>query len=512
MPGSNSVGQAPRDFLQVFPPEVLYLIRAVMHSDQNATPGSEPLPFARPDGAQILLLYWGEVVPWSWTVWNDPRFADIELITQLTASWMCHMDTPYMHVRWLRPRNWQKMLLSAATSNYHDTVVVMTQLLNFIATVPPYQKFGGNSPMWLNLLLRTCWSTAKLIDPFHFWHAAATPILTKSMCCILVDCMAEGTGLEAQEAIIEALTHVDVDQFHAAIRALQQSRFFSTLDNTIGALQRVICSATETRAPLISTMIRTVCLTMNFLTLCFSVAPRLCHGVSVSTFLHTVATYASELNASYLSCPLLTAVSTLEGTRDNTSSDKSVNAEVDTIPWEIALSCPRSDILVASCLASCVLAVEHLGSPCTSTAVEIWDYLRDVLLLILTEHYAGDEAPLSLLVAPTLCVALRVLLGRIGGRLVTWTLCSPWTKNLCTELLALLEGKENGHSKTRTILKSQLSLVGMKLIRMLENENGGIGMGEDEEIMGMGMGMCMGMKSVYYKGHIVRIVSVRNLI
>jgi hypothetical protein len=108
---------------------------------------------------------------------------------------------------------------------------------------------------------------------------------------------------------------------------------------------------------------------------------------------------------------------------------------LDKIPWEIALSCPRSDILVAcksahlnkilnleftsgsACLASCVLAREHLQSLHTSTAVEIWDYLRDVLLLILTGNYIRDEAPLGFLVAPIICEGLLALPRKSGDPL-----------------------------------------------------------------------------------------------
>jgi hypothetical protein len=70
----------------MLPPEVPYLIRAVIHPHPSATLDSVLLPPARPDGAQIVLLCWGEVVPWSWTIWNDTRFADIELITQLVRA------------------------------------------------------------------------------------------------------------------------------------------------------------------------------------------------------------------------------------------------------------------------------------------------------------------------------------------------------------------------------------------------------------------------------------------
>ena len=64
-----------------------------------------------------------------------------------------------------------------------------------------------------------------------------------------------------------------------------------------------------------------------------------------------------------------------------------------------------------------MLARDHLESLHTSTVVEIWEYLRDVLILILTGHYIGDEAPLGFLVAPTLCEALLALLRQAGDPL-----------------------------------------------------------------------------------------------
>lgn len=71
----------------MFPPEALYLIRVVTHPDPSVALGTTLLPFAHPDGAQTVLLYWGQVVPWSWTIWNDTRVAEIELITQLVSLW-----------------------------------------------------------------------------------------------------------------------------------------------------------------------------------------------------------------------------------------------------------------------------------------------------------------------------------------------------------------------------------------------------------------------------------------
>ena len=67
-----------------------------------------------------------------------------------------------------------------------------------------------------------------------------------------------------------------------------------------------------------------------------------------------------------------------------------------------------------------MLAVDHLGSLAASTAVGIWEYLRDALLLILAENYVGDEELLGLLVAPTLCEALSALLRQTRDELGNW--------------------------------------------------------------------------------------------
>ncbi len=104
----------------------------------------------------------------------------------------------------------------------------------------------------------------------------------------------------------------------------------------------MVSSAAETCVPLTQDMIRTIGLAMSFLTLCCKTFPRLCCGISVSALLSTVAVYVSRMDT-YLSCHLLTLLSSLGSSRGN----KSLNIGYDKIPWEIGLSRPRSDILMA---------------------------------------------------------------------------------------------------------------------------------------------------------------------
>jgi hypothetical protein len=90
---NHTVESTPCGFPYVFPQEVLYLIRAVIPSDPGVTPENTLLSFAHPDGAQIVLLCWGRVMPWTWAIWNDTRFVDTDLIMQLVG--LCKTQTLY---------------------------------------------------------------------------------------------------------------------------------------------------------------------------------------------------------------------------------------------------------------------------------------------------------------------------------------------------------------------------------------------------------------------------------
>lgn len=240
---NNSIVPARHEFPYVFPPEILHIIRAIIYPGPRVTPGSALLPFVHPDGAQIVLLGWGQVVPWSWTIWNDTRFADMGLITSLTAAWLCHADTLCMRMRWIHHHNWQRLLLRASKSSPSDAAIAVTELLKHIVALSSLHEPGRTSTMWPNLLLRTIWWTAQLLHPYHPWHVKTTPILIRSICCILVGCMTEGVSLEAQEALFETLTYVDADELRVAIQTLEmdkQSRFLPRLDNAIDVLQKCV--------------------------------------------------------------------------------------------------------------------------------------------------------------------------------------------------------------------------------------------------------------------------------
>ena len=92
-------------------------------------------------------------------------------------------------------------------------------------------------------------------------------------------------------------------------------------------------------------------------------------------------------------------------------------------PSELPFACespipPRSysiaDIETAS-FALYVATMAHSRYSDDLLRAEAWDYLRDVLLLILTREHEGLDEPLALLVAPSFCRALIALLANARG-------------------------------------------------------------------------------------------------
>jgi hypothetical protein len=60
--------------------------------------------------------------------------------------------------------------------------------------------------------------------------------------------------------------------------------------------------------------------------------------------------------------------------------------------------------------ANYVLAANRIGT--AIRCAQAWSYLRDVLLMILTRQFLGDDEPLALLICPVVCRALVFLVSR----------------------------------------------------------------------------------------------------
>lgn len=110
-----------------------------------------------------------------------------------------------------------------------------------------------------------------------------------------------------------------------------------------------------------------------------------------------------NLSASFLSC--LTAFQ--RGQPGVRVCDAPLLSDAESI-WKIAMDNTNPKLALASAFALHIILSRRL--PESLTQVEAWDYLRNVLLMIGSQDYLGDESPLALVVSPTICNALSQLL------------------------------------------------------------------------------------------------------
>lgn len=127
-----------------------------------------------------------------------------------------------------------------------------------------------------------------------------------------------------------------------------------------------------------------------------------------------------NLSASFLSCltafqrgqpgirvcdaPLLSdAESIWQVAMDNTTPELAMACE-----HQIENASGGSHICSVAAFALHIILSRRL--PESLTQVEAWDYLRNVLLMVGSQDYLGDESPLALVVNPTICDALSQLL------------------------------------------------------------------------------------------------------
>lgn len=158
------------------------------------------------------------------------------------------------------------------------------------------------------------------------------------------------------------------------------------------------------------------------------------------SFLQTVVDWlnheaSDSLGSRILGDSLLVTLATYE--ISDLSSDDTVWD--DSAIWQIATARSSMNLATAAAFAT-YLSVSIRRQTCDDLMhAEAYNYLRDMLLLVLKHQFLAAEESIAVLVCPVLCHAISCLLVYSRHATVHFMLHSPWTMNLCLELRALLE-------------------------------------------------------------------------
>ncbi|KZV75561.1 hypothetical protein PENSPDRAFT_72197 [Peniophora sp. CONT] len=169
--------------------------------------------------AQLLLLSWGDVLPWCWRACTDPRSADMTLVSLLTALWLRHQsreDTDELG---------KSATLNLLMPNLSLSVTHILQLLYRVDEALNNEWTDGEAVACLARLV--CWSMTQLSDPLLEGHIVFFPDAVLHLCNIFLHYVGGGTaGLDVAESALQALLHVESSDVCVAAERLAEGHDF----------------------------------------------------------------------------------------------------------------------------------------------------------------------------------------------------------------------------------------------------------------------------------------------
>ncbi|KAG2129907.1 hypothetical protein DEU56DRAFT_757968 [Suillus clintonianus] len=398
---------------------VIKLLRFVMLVDNTFSAQTAVSACPDLDAPRVVLVLWRHFVPWTWRLLTECNGSDSETIIFLTTTWLHHAfdSDPQTTLS----------TLATFTGDEHGKYMIraylayFSRLLAYLSSAPRPRNLTTTQT---DVLLKTCqyfvhWSDSDLLG-----------IRKSSDCCryltllfVYLSCVENGH--DASDYVTHAMARMQPrslrDGWKQAIQE-ESSKFNDELEKSRQLL--------EDRPD--KNHIRRAKQFLDFLTIeCFSNV-QISNQKLIIEFLEATMEYlhresAEErlpsLSTSFLSC--LTAFQ--RGQPVIRVCDAPLLSDAESI-WQVAIDNATPDLALA-----CKRRIE-IDSQKPLTQVEAWDFLRNVLLMIGSQDYLGDESPLALVVNPTICDALSQLLRNADEHTAMVMQSSPWTSHLRSAL------------------------------------------------------------------------------
>ncbi|KAG2159577.1 uncharacterized protein EDB93DRAFT_1073996 [Suillus bovinus] len=424
---------------------VMRLIRFVMLVDNTLSVQTIVSPCPDLDAPRVVLILWRHFVPWTWKLLTEYNGSDSEIIIFLTTTWLHNAfdSNPQTTIS----------TLSTFTGDEHGKYMICVYLVSVmqVAYFSRLLVYLSSTPRPRNLtmaqtdvLLKTCryfvhWSDSDLLG-----------IRKSSDCCryltllfVYLSCIENGH--DGDDYVTHAMARMQPrslrDGWKQAIQ--ESSTFCDELEKSrLLAHLRFHRQLLEDKPD--RNYIRKAKQFLDFFTIeCFSNV-QISNQKLIIDFLEATMEYLRResaerelpnLSASFLSC--LTAFQ--RGQPGIRVCDAPLLSDAESV-WQVATDSTTPELAIASAFALHIILSRRL--PDSLTQVEAWDYLRNVLLMIASQDYLGDESPLALVVNPTICNALSQLLRHADEHTTAMMQSSPWTSHL-QSVLQRIQSSDN---------------------------------------------------------------------
>ncbi|KAF8912803.1 hypothetical protein CPB84DRAFT_1957224 [Gymnopilus junonius] len=439
------------------------------------------LPVENLDIPQTLLLRWGNVVPWSWSVWTDERNANTEYIRAVTITWLHHMTRPVFaalstseHEK-IFSRDFRRCLFPDVTMSsrkilhlLRDALSVLVQgnsLLDF-----PFSPLPG-------LLAKLCWATIHLLEMNNVEICSPIQELAEdySRTFLVLFCYLGFSEKEVvvQNLIVEALALIQNHSFSRCLQYTLQNKtlqFARKLDQSIRSSAKFF-SQDEQGVPSGSRFAITAAKSLlNFLTII------LLKDGERNIVLQDLALFYLDVIITFLASPrsefveqkyLLDSVLLSLCAFQSHAAAHSVTRFPEGI-WPLVINVGNGNIATAAIFAEYLLLTELLCD--RILCAEAWHFLLASLSAIIDPDITKQEEPLALLSCSVICEALSKLICSSDSLVRRSLLSSPWTTSIGMTLRSLLRHKNNSSPYLEN-LSFRLGNVGETLASLMLNES-----------------------------------------
>ncbi|RDB28824.1 hypothetical protein Hypma_015376 [Hypsizygus marmoreus] len=454
----------------------LNIIQVVLHgSTARYSIHDKSLPYEHLDLAQTILVRWGEFVPWCWDTWDDQRIANVECITDLTSTWLYHMNTPFCVSIYSENLPAFKVPIEdrfgSDNARFRLAILQMLQQITLQLSTPQTPK-DFHLPLAI-VVHKACLLVIQFLRSTseNLQHGVDPLASAFCRCLVILFCTLRETEeeIKVKDLALEGLTLVGPQVIHSVLQDTRQNnglQLATQFDDAVVRTSRALSTPSPMEAVLAAK------LNLEFFSIVWhSNTKDFVTCGATSSFLRTVLDVLGrqiqekpeKRTLPILRDTLLTAISVMS----RHSTFQAGYAIRGDIVWDLARQAGCCDFVAASGFAHYISMIDQIFAPLQY--VEAWDYLRDVLLLICSGRLAEEDEALALLVCPMLCLALLKIL-QIDLPSSRFILSSPWTVSLCTQLLALTNKENPPISRFMVALRLRLERVGKAILDQISQK------------------------------------------
>ncbi|KAF9475608.1 hypothetical protein BDN70DRAFT_996278 [Pholiota conissans] len=503
---------------------LLYLLQIVMVQATDSF-----LPVARLDIPQIILLRWGNVVPWTWSIWDDQRIANTGHLPCLTATWLYHLNEPlFANLEPFTSGNdsFRSDFRISLFADIKASSMVILQLLQHI--VRALDDKGNKDAFYsvlVNLMSKLCWAIVQYLESNSlratYVIEARISEYTKFSIVAYVILGLTPEDVFVKGLIIELLTHISPESINICIQQLLKDQTYRFL-NRLGKATKT-CVDTFTRngtsadTAVEKHQILNAKALIEFLTIILStITPE-------ETAIHEIASpFIDELikilhsphEYSSLAANLRNAVLMILCVSQNARSGR-----FDEDVWALAIRPGVGVMITAGIFAQYLL---QSGRPYgLLLRYEAWNHLLSVMVMILNREISKEEESLALVTSTLISRGLENLIHgsspshrkakskhlllyanqNLSGKTGNMVSSSPWTASMGIMLRSLLNNTSGTEADPYFIvLRRRLDSAGESLLTKISNGIGkNTGPSLTENIDGV-EGDQYHHRIVYYRG------------